>query len=227
MAKTIIVAGYGSGISAAVAEKFGASGFSIALVARSADKLAEGVRKLAAIGVESAAFPTDLAAPGAIKSLAADVRQKLPPIAALHWNAYSGAAGDLLSADVAALHAAFDVAITGLLLTVQEVLPELKAQRGAVLVTNGGLAVSDPAVDEAAVKWNAMGLAVTNAAKHKLVGILAQRLKADGVYVGQVMVKGTVKGTAWDDGSSLIEASGVAQKFWDLYDGRKETFTSI
>ncbi len=227
MAKTIIVAGYGSGISAAVAEKFGASGFSVALVARNAERLAEGAKKLEAKGVTAAAFPADLGAPGSIDALVADVRKKLPPIGALHWNAYSSAAGDLLSADAAALHAAFDVAITGLVLTVQAALPDLKAQQGAVLVTNGGLAVSNPGVDEAAVKWKAMGLAVTNAAKHKLVGLLAQRLKAEGVYVGQVMVKGAVKGTAWDDGSSVLEAASIAEKFWGLYTERSETFTEI
>ncbi len=39
MQKTIIVCGHGPGISNAVANKFGAKGFQVALVARSADKL--------------------------------------------------------------------------------------------------------------------------------------------------------------------------------------------
>jgi hypothetical protein len=103
----------------------------------------------------------------------------------------------------------------------------LKAQQGAVLVTNGGLAVSDPAVDDAAVQWKAMGLAVTNAAKHKLVGLLSRRLNADGVYVGEVMVKGTVKGTAWDDGSATLEASRIAEEFWSLYTARKDVYSSV
>ena len=36
MSKTIVVVGFGPGISTAVAEKFGAGGFSVALVARNA-----------------------------------------------------------------------------------------------------------------------------------------------------------------------------------------------
>ena len=43
MAKTMIVCGYGPGISNAVAQRFGAEGFSVALIGRSADKLAAGV----------------------------------------------------------------------------------------------------------------------------------------------------------------------------------------
>jgi NADP-dependent 3-hydroxy acid dehydrogenase YdfG len=39
MQKTIIVCGHGTGISAAVANKFGGEGFQLALVARSAGNL--------------------------------------------------------------------------------------------------------------------------------------------------------------------------------------------
>ncbi|RYZ05274.1 MAG: SDR family NAD(P)-dependent oxidoreductase [Myxococcales bacterium] len=227
MAKTIIVAGYGSGISHAVAEKFGAAGFSLALVARSADKLAAGVKQLEAKGISAAAFPADLGDPSAIQSLVAQVRKQLPPITALHWNAYSSAAGDLLSADANELKQAYDIALTGLVIAVQAALPDLKAQQGAVLVTNGGLGANDPAANDAAVGWNAMGLALTNAAKHKLVGILARRLQKEAVYVGQVTVTTIVKGTSWDDGTATLEASSVAAKFWDLYEGRKDTYVSV
>ena len=34
MSKTIVIVGFGTGISTAVAEKFGAEGFSVAIVAR-------------------------------------------------------------------------------------------------------------------------------------------------------------------------------------------------
>jgi len=227
MAKTIIVGGYGPGISSAVAEKFGAQGFAVALVARNAERLTDGVKALEAKGIKSAGFPTDLSAPPAVRALIGKVREKLGPVSALHWNAYSGAAGDLLTADVAALHSAFDVAVSGLLTAVQESLADLKQAQGAVLVTNGGLLFNDPAVDEMAVKFNAMGLAMANAAKHKLVGLLSQRLKADGIYVGEVIVKGTVKGTAWDTGNANIEPSAVAQKFWDLFSARQDTVAHV
>jgi NADP-dependent 3-hydroxy acid dehydrogenase YdfG len=227
MAKTIIVGGYGPGISAAVAEKFGAQGFNVALVARSAERLAAGVAGLEAKGVKAAAFPADLGSPSAIKSLVAKVRERFGAVSALHWNAYPNGAGDLLAADAAALHGIFDVAIVGLLTAIQETLPDLKAERGAVLVTNGGLLFDDPGVDEMAVKWGAMGLAVSNAAKHKVVGLLVQKLKADDVFVGEVIVTGTVKGTAFDTGNATLEPSAIGQKFWDLYSARKDTVAKI
>lgn len=227
MAKTIIVAGYGPGISHAVAEKFGAAGFSVALVARTADKVASGVKQLEAKGISSAAFTADLGDAAAVRALVEDVQKKLPTITALHWNAYSSAAGDLLTADAKELHQAYDVALTGLVVAVQAALPDLKSQQGAVLVTNGGLGANDPGANDAAIGWNAMGLALTNAAKHKLVGILARRLQKENVYVGQVTVSGIVKGTSWDDGTSTLEASSIAAKFWELYEARKETYATL
>jgi short-subunit dehydrogenase len=221
MAKTMIVCGYGTGISKAVAEKFGAEGFSIALAARSADRLAAGVKELQSKGIKAAAFPTDLGDPAAVKALVEGVRAALGPITVLQWTAYSGAAGDLLTADVTALHTTFDIAVTGLLTAVQSALPDLKKDKSsAVLVTNGGLGFFDPKVDAAAVQWNIMGLALANAAKHKLVGLLAEKLKGDGIYVGEVVVLGSVKGTGFDSGNATIEAKTVADKFWEIYGAR-------
>src|ERR1019366_8259600 len=131
--------------------------------------------------------------------------------------------GDLVTADVAAVQGVFDVAIFGLLAAVQEALPDLKASKeGAVLVTNGAFGEINPQIDEYAVGAKAMGLALANAAKHKLVGLLAQRLKGDGVYVGEVMVAGIIKGTPWDNGNANLDGSTIANKFWELYQARKE-----
>jgi hypothetical protein len=36
------------------------------------------------------------------------------------------------------------------------------------------------------------------------------------------MVAGTIKGTAWDKGNANLDASTIANKFWDLYQARTE-----
>jgi NADP-dependent 3-hydroxy acid dehydrogenase YdfG len=225
MTKTIIVGGFGPGIATSVAEKFGSQGYAVALVARNAERLAAGVKALEAKGIKAAAFTADLGSAAAVKALVPQVREKLGPIAVLHWNAYSGAAGDVLTADVAALQNVFDVAITGLVTAVQESLADLKQAKGAILVTNGGLLFNDPNIDAMAGKRNLMGLSMGNAAKHKLVGMLAAKLKADDIYVGEVIVTGTVKGSAFDTGNGTLEGADIAQKFWDLFSARSETST--
>ncbi|MBS1118760.1 MAG: Short-chain dehydrogenase/reductase [Deltaproteobacteria bacterium] len=228
MTKTIVVCGYGSGISDAVARKFGAQGFQVALVARNRDKLAAAAAALGKAGITAKPFPTDLADAAAVTAMVAKVRAELGPITVIHYNAYLGGAGDLTSSNVAELRASFDVAVTGLVVAVQGALADLKSQPdSAVLVTGGGLAFYDPKVDAMAVAWNAMGLAVTKAAQHKAVGLLAERLRKEGVYVGEGVVMGAVKGTAFDAGQATLEASTIANKFWDLYQGRSEQSIQI
>jgi NAD(P)-dependent dehydrogenase (short-subunit alcohol dehydrogenase family) len=228
MAKTIIVAGFGPGISSGVAEKFGKQGFAVALVARSGDRLAAGVKELETNGIRAKGFVADLSDPEAARGVVARVRAELGPVTVLHWNAYAGAAGDLLTADTAELRKLYDVPITSLLAAVQSALPDLRTQQdAAVLVTNGGLGLFDPAVDVMAVSWGVMGLGVANSAKHKLVRLLSAKLGTEGIFVGEVMVLGTVKGTPWDTGSATLEASAVADKFWEIYNERRPVAATI
>jgi 3-methyladenine DNA glycosylase AlkD/short-subunit dehydrogenase len=225
--KTIIVVGFGPGISTAVAERFGSEGFRVALVARNAERLAAGVKALEAKGIEARAFTADVSHPEAARKVVAEVRAAMGPVHALEWTAYGGGAGDLLTASASDVRGALDIATTSLLAAIQEALPDLRASRGAILVTNGGLGYFDAQVDATAVSWNAMGLAMANAAKHKMVGLLAEKLRGEGVYVGEVMVLGIVKGTAFDQGQGVIEASSVATKFWELYLARADVSARV
>lgn len=223
MSKSIVVVGFGPGISTSVAEKFGAAGFAVALVARNEDRLDAGVLALKAKGVVAVAFAADAANPAAIREAIGKARAALGAVTVLHWNAFGGAeVGDLLTADAAQVRTIFDVAVGGLLAAVQETLPNLKSTpEGAVLVTNGAFGEVTSQMDAYAIGLKAAGVALANAAKHKLVGLLAQRLKGEGVYVGEVMVAGAIKGTPSATGQT-IEGSAVAEKFWELYQARGE-----
>jgi NAD(P)-dependent dehydrogenase (short-subunit alcohol dehydrogenase family) len=229
MSKSIVIVGFGPGISTAVADKFGAEGFAVTLVARNQTSLEAGVQALKAKGVNAAAFAADAGDPGAIRAAIGKSRDVFGPVTVIHWNAISGAeAGDLMAADPDAVRAVFDVAVVGLLAAVQEALPDLKsAENGAVLVTNGALGEMTQMMDGFAIGLKAMGVALANAAKAKLVGMLSQALKNDGVYVGDVTVAGMIKGTPYASGDQGIEGSAVAQKFWELYQARDEVRARI
>lgn len=229
MSKTIVVVGFGPGISTGVAEKFGAEGFNVALVGRTKERLDEGVAALRAKGINAAAFIADAGDSEAIGKLIADVRAAFGNITALHWNAYpNGIGGDLTAASDAEIRGVFDIAITGLLSAVQSALPDLKASKGAVLVTNGAFGELDPQLDAYAATSNNMGIAVANAAKHKLVGLLAAKLKGDGIYVGEVMIAGSIKGTSWAAGNpNPIEPSHVGDTFYNLFEQRSDTYARL
>jgi NADP-dependent 3-hydroxy acid dehydrogenase YdfG len=222
MKRAIVVCGHGPGISHAVAQRFGREGHPVAIVARNAERLSAAERGLGDAGVRAKAFACDLGKPEAVEKLVADVREALGPIGVVHWNAYARGAGDLTTAKVDELRSVLDVTVHGLLTAVQAALPDLKAEKGAVLVTGGGFAFYDPNIDAAATSWGAMGLAVGKAAQHKATGLLHQKLKSEGVYVGEVVVLGLVKGTAFDSGNATLEPAAIADKFWELYQARSE-----
>ncbi len=220
MSKSIVVVGFGPGISTAVADRFGAEGFSVALVGRTRSRLDAGVAALRARGVEAAAFVADASDPDAIRAALAASRVALGAVTVIHWNAFGAEARDILATEPEVVREVFDVAVVGLLAAVQAALPDLKrAGDGAILVTNGAFGEATPQMDAMAVTLKTMGLGLANAAKHKLVGLLSAQLKADGVYVGEVTVAGAVKGTAWAaDGG--IDPTTISDAFWTLYLGR-------
>lgn len=228
MAKNVVIVGFGPGTATAVAGKFGTEGFSVSVVGRSEDRLATGVAALKARGIDAAAFVGDASDPSSIQSALRNIRAARGPITVLHWSAYGGMdAGDLLTADPAALRGVFDVAVLGLLAAAKEALPDLRsAPDGALLISNGAFGEISPQMDAFAVSGHVMGLALGNAAKDKLAGLLAQRLQGEGVYVGEVMVYGTIKGTS-SGGENSIDPSAIAEKLWELYRSRSEMRASV
>jgi NAD(P)-dependent dehydrogenase (short-subunit alcohol dehydrogenase family) len=220
---TIIVCGHGPGISDAVARRFGRGGHPVAIVARSADRLTAAARALSADGIQAEAFPCDLTNVTAVRDLVGVVRDRLGPISIVHWNVYAGGAGDLATGSLDELRTVLDCAVFGLVAAVQAALPDLKTQRGSVLVTGGGLGAIDPKIDIMAVSWGVMGLAIGKAAQRKTVGLLYQRLSPDGVFVGEVIVTAPVKGTAFDRGNATLDPAVVADRFWELNERRDQS----
>ena len=138
MTKTILIVGFGPGVSSAVADRFGAEGFAVALVGRTRERLDAGVAALKAKGVAAGGFQADAHDPAAIAGAVAAASASLGPLGAILWNAFDNSGGDLLTADAATVRGVLDVAVVGLLAAVQAALPDLKAAGdGAVLVTNG------------------------------------------------------------------------------------------
>jgi NAD(P)-dependent dehydrogenase (short-subunit alcohol dehydrogenase family) len=211
-----------------MAERFGAEGFSVALIARNEERLAAGVSTLRAGGITAFAFPADAGDPTSIRAAIKSIRSQMGSITVLHWNAYGGLdVGDLLTADPVALRGVFDVVVFGLLAATDEARSDLKgSDGGAILVSNGGFGEASSEMDEAATNLHAMGIALASAAKDKLAGLLAQRLKGEGIYVGEIMTFGTIKGTPSDNPSS-VDPAIIANKFWEMYQSRSQTRATI
>src|SRR5688572_27029122 len=120
MKRTILVCGHGPGISDSVARKFGKEGFAVALVARNAERIGAAANALESEGVTAKAFPCDLGNTDAVRALVREVQSSLGPVAIVHWNAYSGGGGDLLTASTSDLIGVLGVSLFGLVAATQE-----------------------------------------------------------------------------------------------------------
>jgi NAD(P)-dependent dehydrogenase (short-subunit alcohol dehydrogenase family) len=160
--------------------------------------------------------------------LVEQVRASLGAITVIHWNVYAGGAADLLAASPGEIRAVLEIPVVSLVAVVQAALPDLrKADGAAVLVTNGGFGKILPQLDAVCVQHGAMGLGLANAAKDKLTGLLHEKLKGQGIYVGQVMVNGTVKGTAFDNRNATLDPHVIADRFWSLYEARSDVRAEV
>jgi NAD(P)-dependent dehydrogenase (short-subunit alcohol dehydrogenase family) len=220
----LIVFGYGPGISHATASRFGREGYSLALVGRDAERLAQGVERLTAEGLEAKAFQSDASDADSILRTVTEIRSDLGTVSALLWTAFgSGGVTDVLTTRPEDVARVLDVGVAGLLACTQALLDDLKASPGAaVLVANGAFGESTPQMDAASKLLNRDGMALANAAKSKLVGLLAERLRDFDIYVGEVTIAGSVAGTATAR-PGAIEPTTIAETFWSLTQSRDAT----
>jgi NAD(P)-dependent dehydrogenase (short-subunit alcohol dehydrogenase family) len=220
--RTLVVVGWGPGISHAVAERWGREGYRAALIGRTESRLTEGITTLGLSGVDAHAYPADASSPDALRDALARIRADLGPVSAVLWTAFRGGnVRNVLDVAPEDIEAVFDIGVRGLLTTVQVLRDDLVATKGSVLVANGALGEPDDQMDGLSVMLGGDGTSLENAAKSKLVGLLASRLANDGVYVGQITLAGSVAGTATAS-PTAVDPALIADRFWAMAADRTE-----
>lgn len=224
----LVVIGYGPGNGHAIAHRFGREGWSIALIGRRAERLNAGVAHLEAAGVTARGFVGDAGDPASLRATLQSIRAELGPVSAIALTAYRNVVvDDVLTAPPATVAHVFDIGVAGLLTAVQTTLDDLRAADSpSVLVVNGALGLQDEAIDGYAVSFGGDGVALECAAKTKLVGLLAARLRPEGVYVGEIVVNGSVKGSP-HAGPTAIDPADIADRLWRMADERTEVHVHI
>lgn len=180
-AKVCIVTGVGAGTGAALCRRFAGGGYRVAMLARSADKLAALERE-----IEGArAYPTDVTDSAALRATVARVREELgPPRVVLH-NAGNASFGDLFQVTEKQLDDAWRINTVALLVLGQETARGMIDQGGgAILVTGATASLRGGAVFAA--------FAPAKAAQRSLAQSMARLLGPQGVHVAVVIVDGVI-----------------------------------
>ncbi len=176
-----LITGVGDATGAALARRFAAGGYRVAMIARNAERLTA----LEAEIEGSRAFVCDVGDIGALTTTIAHIREDMGAPAVLVHNAVAHTFNRFLDADPADLERNFRVNTTSLLYLARALVPEMiTAGQGAIMVT--GNTSSHRGVPNYAL------FAPTKAAQRVLAESMARDLGPNGIHVGYITIDAAI-----------------------------------
>jgi NAD(P)-dependent dehydrogenase (short-subunit alcohol dehydrogenase family) len=185
--KVVVVAGIGPGTGRSIALASAREGADVVLAARTASRLDEVAKEVAALGRRALAVPTDLGDAPATERLAQAAREEFGRVDALVWNALAMPPIKALGAvPLEALQTAFDANVVAALRLTRLLIPALTESKGSVVIINSMVVrFSEPAMGPYKLAKAAMLAMAQN---------LATELGPQGVRVNSV-----APGHIWGD----------------------------
>lgn len=185
-----LITGASSGIGRETAIAFAKAGIDLALVARSQTKLDALAKDLAPLGVTAQTYSIDLSQTATLKASLQVLIDDFGPINVLINNAGMGYTGALADMPLADWHTLMDVNLTSVLLTMQAVVPGMRAQQQGTIVN-----VASVAAHNAFPNWGAYS--ASKAGLITLGRILGVEESEHGIRVMTVS-PGAVNTPLWD-----------------------------
>lgn len=176
-----VVAGAGPGNGAALARRFAAAGYAVAILARRRSTVAPIERDLPG----AHAYECDVAEPGSVTETFGRIRSDLGEVDALLYNAGSGLFGDIETITPDQFEQAWRVNAYGALLCSVQVIPGMKAKGAGSIIFIGATASRRGGIKSAA-------FAPAKAAQRSLAESMARKLWPAGIHVALIVVDGIV-----------------------------------
>jgi short-subunit dehydrogenase len=207
MSKSILIIGVGTGISLAVAEKFGKEGYAVGLISRSEDALLKARQNLSNQGISIFSTAADAGDSNQLTNAIALLKNTLGTVNVVLYNAAVMKRKDILLEDSSTLVEDFKINVGGALHSVTLLMDDLKAAHGAVIFTGGGIANYPNPLNGS--------LSIGKAGIRNLTFQLHQRLKEHDVYVGTLTINNRVS-----HDSPTHTPLVAADKIWELVQTR-------
>lgn len=209
-----VVVGVGPGTGAALARRF-ATGYRVALVARSGDYLKTLASEIRANGGETLEAPADVANFSEVAGAFAAIREKFTDPEILLYNAGSGTWGTIVDITAEQYEAAWRVNAFGAFLCAKEVAPAMIERGHGVMLFTGATA---------GVKAGARSIAFGPAkfAMRGLAQSLARDLGPRGIHVAWVNIDGGIdiprvrRGNPNFRDEDLLKPDAIADTYWHL-----------
>jgi NADP-dependent 3-hydroxy acid dehydrogenase YdfG len=207
---TIAIVGAGPGLGAAVARRFAAEGFSIAVIARHPERVNELAAQLSSARQSARGYAANVREPDALAGALQRAADDLGPIEILQYSPIPQPEflRPVLETTIDDLAAAVEFSIYGPVAAVQQVLPGMRSLgRGTLLFVNGGSgARPNPKV---------AGTSVAFAGESAYASMLHTALAADGIHVGQLIIPGGIT-----PGHPTHDPGVLAERLWTMHSTR-------
>ncbi len=210
-ADVCLITGVGPGTGSALARRFAAGGYRVAMLARSHDRLAALEREIPG----ARGFACDVADPSAIGATVAAVQRDMGHPSVLVHNAVGGTFGTFLDIEPADLTRNFQVNTMALLHLARALVPVmLQAGRGAIMVTGNTSALRG--------KASFAGFAPTKAAQRVLAQAMARDLSPKGIHVAYFVIDAVID-VPWTrqvyaakPDEFFIKPAAIADEIWHV-----------
>lgn len=226
---SVLIVGVGAsrGLGAAIARRFGAGGFAVAIAGRNADKLEATAAELKQAGVQVASVVGDVSKAADVQRFVARA-QSLGPLRLAVQNAGGNRPSPFLSLSEAEFEAHWREHALGGFQLAKAVLPVLLEQAGGSLFFTGASA-------SLRGKANFAPFAAAKGALRNLAQSLAREFGPKGIHVAHIVVDGGIDGErlltvrpqlkaqAGPDG--LLDVDAIAESYWMLYHQHRSAWT--
>lgn len=220
MKKTVVIAGVGPGLGAALVRRFAEEGGRVAMLARSEDYLARLTKEQP--DLKLLPVPTDLSKAAEITSAFAKVREEFGPIDTLICHASTSAWSGIEELTAEQFERAWRVTVLGAFLCCKEAARDMiERGRGVILFTGATSAIRgrQGALDFSSAKFGLRGLADSLARELWPRGIHVAHLVIDGV-IGEA---GATNSAAADE--PLLDPDAIAASYWLLANQERGAWT--
>ena len=206
-----LISGVGPGTGSALVHRFASEGYRIAMLARSAGRLAAVAEEVPS----AKAYVCDVSDQAQVDAAVASVERDLGAPSVMIHNAVGGAWGTFTEIDPAVLNQNFQVNTMGLLYLARRVAPAMVAAgKGSIIVTGNTSALRGRA--------NFAGFAPTKAAQRILAEAMARDLSPKGVHVAYIVIDAVID-VPWarerfkdKPNEFFIEPAAIADEAWHV-----------
>ncbi|MEO1374709.1 MAG: SDR family NAD(P)-dependent oxidoreductase [Cyanobacteria bacterium J06635_10] len=214
--KVAVVVGVGEGLGASVARRFTREGFTIAMMARSQDKLIKIQADIEQIGGKALSVAADVTDAESIKAAFEKVNSELGAPSVLVYNAGIFKINGILELTPEQFDYCWKVNCFGAFTAAQQVLPAMLEAKSGTIIFTGATASKKGSAKFAALAVGKFGL-------RALSQSLAREFAPQGIHVAHVIIDGMINTEKVHDmfpgkeEHMLLSPDSIAETYWQLH----------